>query len=229
MNIRVVAPCTGKKTVRGPFLDMDGLRRWHEGTLPDAAKWPLIPAARLYGGLSHKRLMQGIDAYRAAGAGNVELHIVSAGMGMVDENTLIPPYEATFTGMRPAQRERWAERLGIPQRMADLMARPADLRLVLLGHEYLEVTRLSKLPCPVPTIVLAAPSAAGLVPPGALHVALGQAHAARFHHTLVALKGELARRVLAAIVRRRREGADVRELPAWRDAEAFLELCEENP
>lgn len=230
MNILVVAPCTGSKNWKGAQLDFATLQKLHEtGAAIDAQGLPRIPAARLYAGLSHRRMMQGIEAYRAAGAGRVKLYIVSAGMGIVEENEPIWPYEATFTALRGADRIRWAETLGIPQRMADIMAHPADLRIVLLGREYLEATRIFALSCPAPTVVLAAPSAADLVPPGALHVKLGQMHAARFHHTLVALKGELVRRALGAAARRLQQGEDPRALSAWRDSGAFLQMCEEEP
>ncbi len=160
----------------------------------------------------------------ASGAPCLTLHIVSAGMGVVEERERIPPYEATFTALRGRARREWAQTLGIPAKIAAVVARPADLRLVLLGREYLEVAALPPITDGTPTIVLAAPSAADLVPAGALHVPLSQAHARRFHATLIALKGELVRRLLcdAALWRR----PDVRRLPAWRDADAFLDLCQ---
>ncbi len=226
MRIHVLSPCTGKKTGRGPVLDPERLSRWRAGRLAADEAGPLTPAAELYAGLGHRLMMRGIAAFRARGAGEVILDIVSAGLGVVGEGDLVPRYEATFVGLRGARREAWIRELDLPAGVAAAMARPADLRLVLLGREYLDAAGLSRLPVAPespPTIVLAAPSAAPLVPPGALHVPLAQAEARRFHATLIALKGELVRRLLAGAGRWSRPG--VRDLAAWRDADAFLELC----
>lgn len=228
MNIVIVAPCTGHKNWKGPYLDFDTIQKARvSGTPLNVVGLPRIPAAHLYAGLSHKRMMQGIEAYRHAHVGRVELYIVSAGMGVIEETEPVFPYEATFTTLRGQKRIQWAQDLGIVQNISNIMTKSADLRIVLLGREYLEVTQLRSLSCPVPTVVLAAPSAGDLIPHGALHVPLGQKQAAHFHHTLVALKGELVRRVLIAIAQREKNGENVRTLPAWRDADAFLHLCEE--
>ena len=149
-------------------------------------------------------------------------------MGVIEENEPVFPYEATFTTLRGKKRIQWAQTLGVVQSISNIMTKSADLRIVLLGREYLEVTQLRLLSCPVPTVVLTAPSAGDLIPHGALHVPLGQKQAAHFHHTLVALKGELVRRVLIAIAQREKNGENVSTLRAWRDADAFLQLCEEN-
>jgi hypothetical protein len=226
VRIHVLSPCTGKKTGRGPALDPERLHRWRAGRLSVAEAGPLTPAAGLYDGLGHRLMMRGIDAFRAHGAGELILEIVSAGLGLVGEGDPVPNYEATFVGLRGARREAWIRALDLPAGVAAAMARPADLRLVLLGREYLAAAGLAGLsvaPDDPPTIVLAAPSAAPLVPPGALHVPLAMPEARRFHATLIALKGELVRRLLSDAGLWRRP--DVRELRAWRDAAAFLELC----
>jgi hypothetical protein len=222
--VSVIAPCTGRKNWRGPSLNPAQLALLHAGLLPDADAWPRFPATELYAGLGHLLLRRGIDAFRAGGSGRLDFHIVSAGMGVIEERTPIPPYEATFLTLRGRARRAWAAQLGIPRGIADVFAQRADLRLVLLGREYLEVCALPAVTDGTPTIVLAAPSAADLVPPGALHVPLQLTQAKRFHATLIALKGELVRRLLSdgALWRR----PDVRQIPAWRDARAFLDLCE---
>ncbi|MBU1411802.1 hypothetical protein KKC22_09835 [Myxococcota bacterium] len=239
LNLSIIAPCTGRKAWSGPSLDRAQLERFHAGRGSSSGgtggsggtgELPRFPATELYTGLGHVLLRRGIDAFRegvgagSEGAGRLTLHIVSAGMGVVAEREMIPPYEATFTALQGRARREWAEKLGIPRKIAAVFAQPADLRLVLLGREYLEVAALPPITDGTPTIVLAAPSVAELVPAGALHVPLGQAHARRFHATLIALKGELVRRLLsdAALWSR----ADLGQLAAWRDADAFLELCE---
>lgn len=227
MRIHVLSPCTGKKTGRGPVLDPERLSRWRAGRLAADEAGPLTPASELYAGLGHRLMMRGIAAFRARGAGEVILDIVSAGLGVVGEGDPVPNYEATFVGLRGARREAWLRVLDLPAGIAAAMARPVDLRLVLLGREYLDATGLVRLPVAPggpPTIILAAPSVGSLVPPGALHVPLAMPEARRFHATLIALKGELVRRILSDSALWRRP--DVRGLAAWRNATAFLDLCE---
>ncbi len=230
MRIHLLAPCTGRKTRRGPALDLARLADWHAGRLSAADAGPLTPAADLYDGLGHRLMMWGIEAFRAHGGGGVTLHVVSAGLGIVGEREPVPNYEATFNAMRGARRAAWLGTLDLPRRVAAALSTPADLRLVLLGREYLDATGLQTLALPPgspPTVVLAAPSAAGLVPAGALHVPLAMPEARRFHATLIALKGALVRRLLSDAGLWRRP--DVGALPAWRDAAAFLDLCAACP
>lgn len=230
MRIHVLAPCTGKKTRRGPALDLARLADWHAGRLTAADAGPLTPAADLYDGLGHRLMMRGIAAFRAHGAGEVTLHFVSAGLGVVGERDPVPNYEATFNALRGRAREAWTRTLDLRAGLAAALATPADLRLVLLGREYLDATGLGSValaPGAPPTVVLAAPSAADLVPAGALHVPLALPEARRFHATLIALKGALVRRLLSHAELWRHP--DVGALAAWRDATAFLDLCAACP
>lgn len=230
LKISIIAPCTGRKAEAGAPLDRVQLALLHADRLPGSKNLERIAATDLYEGFGHQLLRRGIDAFReglaagSSGDAQLTLHLVSAGMGVVEEQEPIPAYEATFTTLRREARREWAQMLGIPRQIAAVFAQPADLRLVLLGREYLEVAALPEIADGTPTIVLAAPSAADLVPAGALHVPLSQAQAKRFHATLIALKGELARRLLSDVALWRRP--DVLQLTAWRDAAAFLDLCE---
>jgi hypothetical protein len=96
-------------------------------------------AEDLYAGQQHRRLMRGITAYRDAGqpAGPLELHIVSAGRGVVAGDEPLRSYNASFSGMRRQQLQRRARKLGVPRTVASLLAAPRQLSLLLLGDSYL--------------------------------------------------------------------------------------------
>ena len=57
-----------------------------------------LPAYQMYTGNQHARLIAGIEDLRANGS-TVDLHIISAGYGLIGGNQPIVPYECTFSGM----------------------------------------------------------------------------------------------------------------------------------
>jgi hypothetical protein len=68
----------------------------------------------MYRGRQHLRLMDGVRLLRERfGAEAVELYIVSAGYGLVAEERLIAPYEASFNSMTAGQARAWARKLRI--------------------------------------------------------------------------------------------------------------------
>jgi hypothetical protein len=166
---------------------------------------PPVPAEDLYAGQQHRRLMRGISAYRDAAqpSGPLELKILSAGHGVIAGDTQLRSYDATFTGMPRARLCRRASRLGMPKAIASLLAQPRRLAVLLLGSDYLYAAQLPPAPAlGAPTLVFTSPRAAKRLPDvPLLHpVALDNRDAQRFSCSLVALKGELAARLLARLV-----------------------------
>lgn len=158
-------------------------------------------AEDLYAGQQHRRLMQGVSAYRDAGepAGLLDLHIVSAGHGVIAASERLRSYDTTFAGMGRAQLRQHAVRLGVPAAVASLLSQPRKLSLLLLGEDYLHAAHLSEVrEFGAPTIVFTSPHAARWLPKSTqLHaVPLDNQDARRFSCGLVALKGELAARLL---------------------------------
>ncbi len=160
-----------------------------------------VCAEELYAGQQHRRLMRGVHAYRAAAqpAGPLELHILSAAYGVVAGGEPLRSYDASFTGMRRQQLKRRAARLGIPTAVAELLRVHRRLTILLLGDNYLRAAELSSvLELGAPTLVFTSPHRAMRLPAmPALHpIPLDNGDARRFSCGLVALKGDLAARLL---------------------------------
>jgi hypothetical protein len=165
---------------------------------------PPVLAEDLYAGQQHRRLMRGISAYRDAGqpCGPLELQILSAGHGVIPGDTPLRSYDATFIGMPRARLRRRASRLGVPNAIESLLAQPRKLAVLLLGSDYLHAAQLPPAPdLGAPTLVFTSPRAAKRLPDAPLlHlIALDNRDAQRFSCSLVALKGELAARLLARL------------------------------
>lgn len=199
MRILVLTSCTGQKAVDhelrltlADFAQGPAHVAQREAQLRDL----LTPAQTLYTGQQHVRLMRGIDALARLDAGiAVDIHIVSAGYGLVDGSQRLAPYEATFIGMHRAEIRELAARLQLPRRVAELLSSPYDLILVLLGDDYLSACEVtSHTPFGGPTILFCGTVAAKRFTPvpNLRVVTLSNADAKRFSCGLVGLKGELA-------------------------------------
>ena len=161
-----------------------------------------LPAYQMYTGNQHARLIAGIEDLRANGS-TVDLHIISAGYGLIGGNQPIVPYECTFSGMTVGEIEAWASYLKIPETTAQLFQQTHyDLVLVLLGDTYLRALQLTDdTVFGSPTLFLCASKSEKFIKGvGEFYkVNLSGAEAKRFHCGLVGLKGELARRLFVRL------------------------------
>lgn len=190
-SILVLSACTSTKTPNGS-------RR-------------LTLAEDLYAGQQHRRLMRGINIYRAAGepAGRLDLQILSARHGVIPGHEAVRNYDATFSGLPQERLQKRATRLGVPAAVADLLGVRRRLAILLLGDPYLRASRLQHTAeLGAPTLVLTSPKGAARLPPIArlYPVALANDDARRFSCGLVGLKGELTARLLARLVDKPNEG-----------------------
>ena len=203
MRILIVTSCTSRKTVTHPQgLTGDDIAQGpdHVQARETALADYLTPARNLYSGQQHVRLMRGIDA--VAGRLKTELQVVSAGYGLIPGERKIAPYECTFGGRGKADLRAWADRLGIPTAFRALMAEPYDLGFWLLGDDYLAACGIdSRLRLASPTIALCGRTSSRNLPPlaGLATVVLGNPEAKRFSCGLVALKGDIAARLLTRL------------------------------
>lgn len=186
-------------------------------------------AEELYAGQQHRRLMRGVEAYRAAGqpGGRLELQILSAGHGVVAADQPLGSYDATFTGMRRPQLRRRAARLGVPKAVSSLLAQRRRLAVLLLGESYLNAAQLTAISeLGAPTLVFTSPrGGARLADLHRLHpITLDNRDARRLSCGLVALKGELGARLLLRLAHRPKARVPVEraELLSWlEDASAL--------
>ena len=100
------------------------------------------PAAKMYTGLQHRRLMEGLKQVRQVyGEQAVDLAIVSAKYGLLSECTVIAPYNCTFQGLRTDEILERSHSLQLHERAKALIT-GYDLVFFLLGKEYIQALEL---------------------------------------------------------------------------------------
>lgn len=212
MRVLIVTQCTGEKAVRSPdALTIADFRRGPEAVARRHGQLAslMLPAERMYTGEQHRRLLRGLERFRGYAASQVprwsaELWIVSAGYGLIAADQPIAPYDCTFSGMRTSHLDQWARALRIPERVRHVLAQPYDLGIVLLGDAYLRTCALDEgVQLGGPTLVFAGRAASRHVPRvrNLTLVSLSEGDTRRFGAGHVALKGELAARLLTHLIR----------------------------
>ena len=204
-EILIITSCTGEKAIEHENeLTMDDLRRGsahiaqREAELADV----MLPAEELYTGMQHKRLMRGIAAIRGNKSYKVNLHILSAGYGLVPGSRKLAPYDATFNSMKKQELVDWSRFLDVPQDIRIELSKPFDLALILLGDGYLRACDLDEdITLSGPTLFFTGKASAERLPGLAnLHThILGNPDTRKFACGLVGLKGEVAGRLLESL------------------------------
>ena len=154
-----------------------------------------VPAGQLYRGRQHRQLMQGVELLRQTfGHTVVDVKIISAGFGLVNEEQPIPPYNATFADLPSSKILTISQRLCIPQKIGALMLDSYDCAFFLLGDNYLLSIDLPFSQRPdFPCLFLAGPSSHRRIPRRVPYyfVRVGQDDSIAFSYNLVGLKGQL--------------------------------------
>lgn len=205
MRLLVITSCTGEKAV-----ETDQQLVWNDFKSGKAhvASWEkklgdlCRKAGEMYTGEQHLRLMRGIEALRSKKSLQVDLHILSAGYGLIPEQQVIAPYEVTFATMKLKEIDAWSKVLNIPEDFRKLVVKPYDLGLILLGDNYLRACQLDDLvKFGGPTVLFCGTGMAKKLPklPNVRVIPISNPEAKRFSCGLVGLKGELAARVLASL------------------------------
>ena len=100
------------------------------------------PAAKMYTGQQHTLLMEGVNQVRAChGQSSLDVAIISAEYGLLNENDVIAPYNVTFQGMKKAEILEKSRRLQLREQVTALIAR-YDVVFFLLGKEYVQALQL---------------------------------------------------------------------------------------
>lgn len=164
----------------------------------------LRTAGEIYSGEQHVRLMRGVGERRKdeGGGMKVELHILSAGYGLIPENRVVAPYEITFATMKSKELRDWADSLQVPEDFRKTVAKPYDFGLILLGDNYLTACALdSSVKFGGPTLLFCGTGMAKKLPTLAnvRVVPVSNPEAKRFSCSLIGLKCELAARALAGV------------------------------
>ena len=196
MRMLVIGSCTGEKNVRdcpdvlsqADFDDPSRLRR-REAEL---SAWAL-PARDLYTGWQHRYMMSGVRAIRERfGAPACSVKIISAGYGLVDEEQLLVPYEATFQKRSPKWIRQRSEMLWIPGAVRREIVE-YDLVLFLLGKEYLLSISPPLAPSSTQRLIFLTSNVQLPFHPESVIVPAGRSET-RFGAGIVALKGKMFER-----------------------------------
>jgi len=244
LTIRVITSCTGKKKkpahldepVENPLTLEDfriGDERLEEREQELKEINASMAARTLYAGQQHKRLMRAVEEIGFRGVAGeampeLDLWILSAGYGLMPEGKEVAPYESTFRDMRKQALRDWADQLDIPAQVRKVLAKDADLILVLLGDDYWQALDLNGDETLGGAGLFFCGSVMGRTlsfPERATPVVLRRKTAKRFSCGLVGLKGELAARILLWLSE---DPSQVDRFQSGSDADV-VSLLEERP
>lgn len=207
-KLLVITSCTGSKIHRPDdaltqedFMDLKRLAE-KEKKLHTYR----FPAGKMYTGLQHLRLNEGVLALREKyGYDMLDVYIVSAGYGLISETYPILPYEITFNKMKKGEIVQWAKFLKIHEKMEELLPH-YDLVFFLLGKNYLQALQLPLVQvndkqC---LVFICSNSSQRLIPeePPYYKILLGPDDARKFRYGLVGLKGHLFKLFAHEVIKR---------------------------
>lgn len=139
MRILIIDQCSGSKDVpdTASSFDVDEIDEYGRKELIVRDGVPSIPARRLYTGRQQQFIDSAVDRLRDAGD-TVDRLFVSAGLGVVEEGTELPPYNVTFAEMDTTAIDERAARLDIPNDIQEAVSKspPYDLVVLALGSDY---------------------------------------------------------------------------------------------
>ena len=205
MKILIITSCTGEKVVEhSDQLTLDDFKSGpkHVAQREKELKQLCRTAGEIYTGEQHVRLLRGVEAVRNEKKDRVELHVLSAGYGVIPESRLVAPYETTFATMKTKELRDWADALKVPEDFRKTVEGKYDLGLILLGDNYLQACAVdASIKFGGPTLLFCGTGMAKKLPTlkNVRVVPISNPEAKRFSCGLVGLKGELAARLLKGI------------------------------
>ncbi len=141
LNIFVLGSCSAKKKFKRlditcEIIDKLGRERLIER---EDLKNMVLPARDMYLGGQHIYTVRAIEILRSIpSVSYVDFYILSAGFGLLEEHTLIPPYECTFGAMSREEIRSRSKKLGIEEKLLQIFEKKTyDVCFFLLGVKYL--------------------------------------------------------------------------------------------
>ena len=158
IRLLIVTSCTGEKKFHPEsaltFLDFQDKDRLKSRT--EQLQDYLSSAGSLYTGMQHLHVLSGVNLLRETfGKENIDLKILSAGYGLIDEDKMIVPYEVTFNNLKLGELDNWAKVLNIREDFEKAIIN-YDLVFVLLGERYLRALALPVKTKPEQTLIFLA-------------------------------------------------------------------------
>jgi hypothetical protein len=153
MRFLIIDQCSGNKDVpdTAPEFETDEIDAYSRDALLTRDDVPAIPARQLYTGRQQRFINSAVNRLRAGGD-TVDRMYISAGFGLVDESTELPPYEVTFSDMSAAGIDERATQLGIPSAVRDAIDTdpPYDIVILALGSDYYRACDLERVLAALP-------------------------------------------------------------------------------
>ena len=213
MSILVITSCTGRKKYKPPhqlnYEDFASPERLQQRTAE--LKDFKVPATEMYTGQQHHYLRAGLEEVRKVYRSTViDLHIISAGYGLLTEDDVIVPYNVTFSGLNKSDLLAHSNSLQLHKHVETLIA-GYDLVFFLLGREYVQALQLPfEVPDTVTQIFLLGMGYRKLIPdsPNVHFVPTGSDLARELGVMGVALKGFVFKQLCDVV---RRDGLQVFE------------------
>ena len=136
------------------------------------------------------------------GKETIDLAIISARHGLLDESTVISPYDDTFSGLKKRQISERSKSLQIHEKTEALIAH-YDLVFFLLGEAYVWSLRLPfAVPNTVTQIFLAGNNARNCIPDDSHFILAGPDLAKLYGVMNIDLKGFLFKKLCGAVCER---------------------------
>ena len=139
MRVLVVGSCGKKKLHTSPkqpkcqdIIGIHGIKHWKR-----KLQSLCVPARDMYTGPQNNELVKAVDLLRTISNVEVQLVIISAGFGLLEEDDLVPPYDCSFTTMKMSEIRKQSEELELQPSFTRLIANRFDIIYLALGKRYL--------------------------------------------------------------------------------------------
>lgn len=189
MSILIVSSCTSSKKYNEECLVKNGLES------------VLCTARDMYKGEQHVCVIKGIDYLREHIKEEIDLKIVSAGYGLINENEIIKPYDITFSNKKDYEIKEMSEERNINHDINNIINN-YDLVIVLLGKNYLKACQFEKIDIKTKIVFFAPTSIKSLIPKGrnVYMVDAGEMMRNKYGCNMISLKGHMFENVCFNII-----------------------------
>lgn len=139
MKVLIIDQCSSSKNIPdgAPVFDAEDIDSSSRESLLERDGVTKRKARNLYTGRQQKYITEAVDVLRNAGH-DVDRYFISAGFGLVDELTMLPPYEVTFNDMADEVVRDRATHLGISEAVRRVVSTELayDVLFFTLGSDY---------------------------------------------------------------------------------------------
>jgi hypothetical protein len=219
MRILVVGSCGKKKRVQLPeapncddLVSSKSLMKWKT-----ALSHSVYPAREMYTGYQNRELVAGVDGLRSIKDVEVDMYIISAGFGVLNETTLIPPYDCSFNSLKKTEILERANSLGITEDIRSICEGDYVLLYFALSRKYMLAlggNRLSEIKGTTVTFHKQKTDSELVYVPSGANTVKSFAQRGFKIHGVVGFKGDLLRILMKYVLKKKDSYS---ELQSWMD------------